>query len=441
MTEIDAIDLLRKRCAAPRALASADAAAALVEADDLLCLSVMDGIPVEFLDALLRREDRPAPLTLYMGAMPKMPQARPGGTHLRICDYFYAHTERAMENAGFEISYAPVHLSDTDCGARGGQRLLAVLQATPPNAEGMVSLGPVPFEPALLQRADLVVGQLNRNLPWIFGEGRVIPLESLSHYYFLDEPLPPTPPFTLTPEEVALSAYIAERIPDGACLQLGIGGIGIEVGRQLRHKRDLGIHSEMFVDSMVDLIECGAVNNAKKSYLPGLSVFGAVLVGSKAYAFLHENRLAAGNAFSVVNDPRVISRNDRVVSVNGALEVDLFGQVCAESIGYKQYSGTGGQADFVRGARWSKDGMSFIALPSTRLDASGVRQSKLTCALRPGSAVTTPRADVQYIVTEYGLADLRGKSLDARARALIAIAHPDFRDELLFQAKKLGIVI
>ena len=212
------------------------------------------------------------------------------------------------------------------------------------------------------------------------------------------------------------------------------------VGKNLKHLKDLGIHTEMFCDTMVELIKCGAVNNSKKKVLPGKTVFGLCQGKKITYDFLDHNTEVEMRSTSWVNNPYIIGRNDNVVSINSALAVDLTGQVCAESIGLRQYSGAGGHCDFVRGARASNGGQSFIAFYSTYNKKDGTVGSKIDLTLPLGSVVTTRRNDVHCIVTEYGVADLRYKSIEERAKALISIAHPDFRDELTFGAKKAGLI-
>ena len=250
--------------------------------------------------------------------------------------------------------------------------------------------------------------------------------------------LPTLPPAKLDETSITIGNLIAEQIQDGSCIQLGIGAIPDAVGLALKQKHDLGIHTEMFTSSMVDLIECGAVNNSKKQIHRGVSVT-TFAFGSKAINdYIDDNPAIAIMPVDYVNNPEVICQNDNMISINSALEVDLFGQVCAESIGTKIMSGSGGQVDYVRGACQSKGGKSFIAFTST---AKGGTISKIKPILTPGAVVTTSKNDVDYIVTEYGLAHLRGEPLSSRVRQLIAIAHPDFRDELRFEAKKRGILI
>lgn len=250
--------------------------------------------------------------------------------------------------------------------------------------------------------------------------------------------MPVLPPVVIDDVSRTIGNLIAEQIPDGACIQLGIGAIPDATGMALKSKHDLGIHTEMFTDSMVELLECGAVNNSKKQIHRGKTVTTFAFGSQRIYDYINDNPCFEILPVDYVNDPNVICQNDNMISINAALEVDLFGQVCAESVGTKHMSGSGGQIDYVRGACQSKGGKSFIAFSST---AKGGTISKIKSILTPGAVVTTSKNDVDYIVTEYGIAHLRGESLGSRARQLIAIAHPDFRDELTFEAKKRGILV
>ena len=238
---------------------------------------------------------------------------------------------------------------------------------------------------------------------------------------------------------VTIGNLIAEQIPDGACIQLGIGSIPDATGFALKSKHDLGIHTEMFTDSMVELIECGAVNNSKKTLYPGKTVTTFAYGSKRIYDYIDDNPSFVILPVSYVNDPNVIAQNDNMISVNAAIEVDLWGQVCAETVGTRIISGSGGQVDFVRGACQSKGGKSFIAFPST-VTVKGEVRSKICPTLSRGAICTTSKNDVDCIVTEYGIAKLRGRPMSERVKALISIAHPDFRDELTFEAKKLGML-
>ena len=237
--------------------------------------------------------------------------------------------------------------------------------------------------------------------------------------------------------------YIAENIEDGSTIQLGIGGIPNAVAEALKSKKDLGIHTEMFTDGMVDLIECGAVNNSKKTLYNGRSVATFALGTKKLYQFLDDNPSVMMKSGRWTNDPHVIGQNHKMISINTTLEVDLTGQCASESIGTVQFSGTGGQADTAVGAQICPEGKSFIALYSTAeiTNSEGKKEtvSKITPTLKPGAAVSLGRNDVDYVVTEHGIVWLRGQSIRERVKRLISIAHPDFRDKLRFDAEKFGI--
>jgi acyl-CoA hydrolase len=233
-----------------------------------------------------------------------------------------------------------------------------------------------------------------------------------------------------------VARHVASLVPDGATLQMGIGEIPEAVLGALSDHRDLGVHSEMVPDGIVDLIQAGVVNNEKKTLHPHKVIAGFVLGTKRLFDFIHDNPIFEFHPTSYCNDPFNIAQNERMVAVNSALEIDVTGQVCADSLGYLPYSGIGGQVDFIRGAARSKGGVPIIALPST---ARGGTVSRIVPALKTGAGVVTSRGDVHYVVTEYGVARLHGKSLRQRAEALIQIAHPDFREDLLEAARHSGI--
>ena len=245
-------------------------------------------------------------------------------------------------------------------------------------------------------------------------------------------------PSKLDDVSITIGNLIADEIPNGATIQLGIGSIPDAVGMALKSKHDLGIHTEMFTDSMVELLECGAANNLRKPIHRGRSVTTFALGSKRMYDYIDNNPAIEILPVDYVNNPSTIALHPNFISINGALEVDFFGQVCAESVGTYHISGTGGQVDYVRGAVQSKGGKSFIAFPST---AKNGTISRIKPILSPGAIVTTSKNVVDHIVTEYGIAKLRGRTLSQRTKALIAIAHPKFRDELTFAAKKHKIII
>ena len=265
----------------------------------------------------------------------------------------------------------------------------------------------------------------------------VIHLSQVTALCECDYPLPVSAPPVVDEVSALIGGAIADEVPDGATLQLGIGAVPDAVGMALKDKHDLGIHTELLTDSMIELIECGAITNARKPIHRGKSVATFAFGSKRIYDYIDDNPAVELLPVDYVNDPKVIARHPDFISVNAAVEVDFFGQVCAESLGSRHLSGTGGQVDYVRGAVESDGGKSFIAFPST---ARGGEVSRIRPTLTPGSIVTTSKNDVDYIVTEYGIAHLRGRTLSQRTRALIAIAHPKFRDELTFEAKKAGIL-
>ena len=312
------------------------------------------------------------------------------------------------------------------------------VSVSPMDKHGYFSLSTTSsYSQAMLSKAKRVFVEVNKYQPRAVC-GMQIHVSQVDAIVEHDAPLPELPPVKLDEVSLTIGNLIAEQIPDGACIQLGIGAIPDATGMALKTKHDLGIHTEMFTDSMVELIACGAVNNSKKQIHSGKSVTTFAYGSKRIYDYIDDNPAIEILPVDYVNDPNVICQNDNMISINAALEVDLWGQVCAESVGTKHMSGSGGQIDYVRGACQSKGGKSFIAFSST---AKGGTISKIKPILTPGAVCTTSKNDVDYIVTEYGVAHLRGHSLAERAKQLIAIAHPDFRDELSFEAKKRGIMI
>ena len=293
------------------------------------------------------------------------------------------------------------------------------------------------YAEAMMDKAKRIFVEVNDQQPRCLC-GTQIHVSQVDAIVEFNHELPVLPPVVIDETSRTIGNLIAEQIPDGACIQLGIGAIPDATGMALKAKHDLGIHTEMFTDSMVELIECGAVNSSKKQIHRGKSVTTFAYGSKRIYDYIDDNPAIEILPVDYVNDPAVICKNDNMISINAALEVDFFGQVCAESVGTKHMSGSGGQIDYVRGACQSKGGKSFIAFTST---AKGGTISKIKPILTPGAICTTSKNDVDCIVTEYGIAHLRGRSLGERTKQLIAIAHPDFRDELTFEAKKRGILI
>lgn len=313
---------------------------------------------------------------------------------------------------------------------------LFVGTCTPPDKHGFVSLGlSVTYEQEMIENADIVILEVNANLPRTLGDTA---LHVSAVDYFFEHTLP-VPSLAITePSEKdrIIGGYISELVEDGSTIQLGIGGIPNAVAQGLMQKRDLGVHTEMFTDGMVDLYEAGVVTSNKKTLHRGKMVAAFALGTKKLYDFIDDNPAVAMLRGSYVVNPYVIGKNYKMVSINTTLEIDLTGQCCSESIGHSQFSGTGGQADTAIGAQLSPGGKSIIALYSTAKNDS---LSKIVPLLSAGAVVSLQRNDVDFVVTEYGVAQLRGTSIRDRVKRLIAIAHPTFRDQLTDEAEKLQL--
>lgn len=303
----------------------------------------------------------------------------------------------------------------------------ALVTVTPPDENGNCSLGlAVDYTLEAVKRAKTVIAQVNREMPFTLGQSMVHVTE-IDCFVPHDAPIPQLSSPQLGSTEKTIGAYISSLVRDGDTLQLGIGTIPDAVLLSLKDKQDLGIHTEMFSDGVVDLVEAGVITNSRKTLHPGKSVAAFLMGTNRLYRYVDRNPDVFMAPVDYVNSPWVVGQNENLVSINSCLQVDLTGQVAAESIGCRQISGVGGQVDFVRGAALSKGGRSIIAMPST---AAKGTLSRIVPVLDEGAAVTTSRNDVDYIVTEYGIAHLKGRSLRQRAEALIDIAHPDFRAEL-----------
>ena len=398
------------------------------------------GEPPSLLTALSdqRRDFRDVKVAQIL-AMRKYAYIDPATTeHVRHVAFFYGGATRAGGHEGW-IDFIPNYFSEIPAQIERGQIPADVVfsMASPMDAHGWfaLSLG-ADYTMAAVARARALVLEVNPNVPFAYGNCHV----HLSQVAALVESSDPVLEVGLPkigPVQEAIGKYVADLIDDGSTLQIGYGGIPDAVVMQLAHKHDLGVHTEMIGDGLLSLVECGAVTNRRKNYLPGKSVATFALGSSNLYRFMDRNPGLEIHPVDFTNDPALAGRNDNLVAINATLQIDLLGQCGSESLGHAPYSGTGGQSDFVRAANRSRGGKAFIVLPST---AKGDSISRIVLSLSPGTHVSTSKNDINYVVTEYGVAQLRGKSARQRAQQLIGIAHPNFRDELSEQAGRMKLV-
>ncbi len=310
---------------------------------------------------------------------------------------------------------------------------VSIVMVSPPDEHGYVSFGTtVDYTRGTTDYCEIVIAQVNKYVPRTFGNC-IKHVRDFTYFVEIDEPLPEVKGIEISNTEMEIGKHCASLINDGDCLQLGIGGIPNAVCAQLWDKKDLGLHSELVGDGVVDLLEAGIINNKKKQTHIGRTVLGAAFGSSKLNNYINNNPSVELHPIDYVNNPAEIAKNNNVVSINSCLQVDLLGQVVSDTVGLNQFSAVGGQVDFVRGATMSKGGRSIIAMPST---AKKGLISRIVPLIAEGSAVTTPRNDVNFVVTEFGIAQLKGKTLKERAKALIKIAHPTFRPHLILEYKK-----
>lgn len=431
-------------------LMTADEAVKLVPDGVFLASSLTNGQPPALLNALARRmaEGDLRGIT-YMCSL----AVRPMDLHnpeiiekinrYNTLDAMYCGPIERYFLAQGSYSYIPHRLFDGPNMAGKVGMKAAVITVSPMDKHGYFSTGTNPdYLYGFIKHNPgcIILAEVNECMPRTFGNNH-FHISELAAVVENNIPLVSLPDIPISEKDELIGQYIAEQVCDGACLQLGIGTIPNAVARHLAGKKDLGIHSEMLCDNMLDLYEQGIITGNKKRLLPGKWVACFAFGSQKLYDFINENPMVEMHDSEFVNDPYNIGLNDNVISINATLEVDLTGQCASEAIGSKQYSGAGGQVDFIEGAWRSKGGKAFLALYSTYQDKSGEMKSRIVPTLSPGSFVTTTRNDVQYIVTEYGIADLKGYDLRQRAKALIKIAHPDFRDQLTFEARKLNYLV
>ena len=392
--------------------------------------------PGRLVDALVTHGDHlQANEIVHLMTLGSAPYVKPGLEHrFRHTAFFIGANVRQAVQEG-RADFMPVFLSEIPHLIASGRVGIdvALIQVSPPDRHGFVSLGvSVDIVRAAVDTASVILAEVNPNMPRTLGDS-FLNVDRISALIPVDDPLPERQPEPLDDVVRAIGRNVASLIPDGATLQMGIGKIPDAVLAALGDRHDLGVHTEMMSDGVMDLVEAGVITGRRKNFLPGKLVTSFVMGTRRLYEWVHDNPLIEMRASLFTNDPFQIARNDNMVAINAALAVDLTGQVAADTVRGRFFSGIGGQVDFIRGAARSKGGKPIIALPAT---AKGGSVSRIQSAFEEGTGVVTSRGDIHYVVTEYGIADLWGKNIAQRTDALISIAHPDFRTELLNEAKQ-----
>ena len=421
-------------------IATADKALEAVESGQRVLIHQGCNEPEVLVKALVGRGHELSNVeVIHMATMGSADYTRPEFEgHFRHNTFFIGGNVRQAVQEG-RADYVPIFLHEIEGLFTSGALPIdvALIQCSPPDDFGYMSLGTsIDVTLTAAKHARLVIVEVNDQCPRTLGD-TFLHVTKADAIVECSHPLAEMKPQEITDVHRAIARHIANLIPDGATLQTGIGGIPDAVLGLLGNHRDLGVHTEMFSDGVIDLIQAGVINNERKTIHPHKVISGFVLGTKRLFDFIHDNPIFEFHPTHYANDPFIIAQNDRMVAINSAIEVDITGQVCADSMGEVLYSGIGGQVDFIRGAAHSKGGLPIIALPAT---AKSGRISRIVPMLQPGAGVVTSRGDVHYVATEFGVAYLHGKTLRQRAEALIAIAHPDFRDELTEAARKMKII-
>ncbi len=424
-------------------IVTADEAVKNICSDQKIYLSGNCSVPEQLIGALVTYGDQVSNVNIYQpltvtGSDYVSPQLN---GHLRVNSLFISPNVRQAVNEG-RADYTPVLLSELPLLFKKDVLPLdiALVHLSPPDDHGFCTFG---VEAGLTitaaESARMVIAEINQQMPVLLGDTR-IHIDKIDCIVPVDYPVKELD-FSSekqNPVITEIASHIAPLIPDGATLQMGIGSIPNALLKFLFEKKDLGIHTELFSDTVIDLVEAGVLTGARKSIHPGKIIAGFLLGTRRLYEWVNNNPLVEIHRTEYVNSPFVIAQNDRMVAINSAIEVDLTGQVCSDSIGTTFYSGVGGQMDFIYGSSLAKEGIPIIALPSTTINREGKIFSRIVLHLKTGAGVVTTRNHVHFIATEYGIVDLYGKSIRQRAQLLISIAHPMFRDELKFHAHKLN---
>lgn len=425
-----------------RKLTTADEAVKNIKSGDNVVIQPGCAVPLELIRAMVGRKEELENVTIYhILIVGDLPYVNPGmEKHFRHKAFFTGANVRQAVHEG-RAEFIPIFLSEVPLLFKRNivPVDVALLNVSPPDEHGFCSYGvDVGTIKTAAEKAKIIIAQVNTEMPRSLGDS-FIHINKIHHIVEHSQPIQELPQVDPNTSEEMLEIYdtigknTAELIEDGATLQMGIGAIPDSVMKYLRGRKNLGIHTEMFSDGIIDLVEEGIVNGEEKSIHRGKIISGFVLGTNRLFRFIDNNPVIEFHPQEYVNDPFVIAQNKKMVAINSAIEIDITGQVCADSIGTKIFSGIGGQVDFIRGAAHSEGGKPVIALPSITKDG---KYSRIVPQLRPGAGVVTSRGDVHFVITEYGTAHLFGKSLKDRAKELIKIAHPKFRDELTKYAKE-----
>lgn len=428
---------------------TADEAVKIIKSGDWVdygfCVTTVDALD----KALAKRTDELTNINLRGAILPKTPavfEREDAGEHFTWNSWHFSGIERQLANRGLAF-YAPITYSELPRYYRDIDQPsnVVMFQAAPMDSNGYFNFGPSASHlAAACERADYIIVEVNKNVPYCFG-GTEAGIHISKVDYIVEGENPPISAFgaggTVSDIDRTIAEHILEHIPNGACLQLGIGGMPNALGSLIAHSdlKELGVHTEIYSDGFVDIAKAGKITGQHKNLDPGRQTFVFAAGTQKVYDYIHNNPEMLSAPASYVNDPRIIAAQDNLISINNCVDIDLYGQVSSESSGFKQITGAGGQLDFVLGAYLSKGGKSFICCSSTYTDRNGNLHSRIRPVLSPGSAVTATRACTQYLATEQGLVNLKGLSMWQRAEAIISIAHPSFRDELIKEAENMGI--
>ena len=417
-------------------LVSVEEAATKIESGDRIWFGPCSAAPIQLMEALGDRVDELKDVHVITGLALhpfKFLQSPKYIGRINFHTVFYGPYERAFFKAG-NVTINSVHFSKTHWALQNHYKVNVLMtDVSPPDDDGYLYYGPmgVAINGAAEAVAEKIIVQVNKYQPRVNGVEHRIHVSKVNWICEHDHPLPPLPQDALTDIDSKIADFIVPQVPDGATIQLGLGSLSNAIGYKLEHKKNLSVHTEMFTDSMLELV--------KKGVVTGKMVAGFGLGSNELYEFIGQGQVEL-KPLRITNDSNEIAKCDKLISVNVTLMVDLTGQACSESLGFFQYSSTGGQSDFARGVALSKGGKGFLCLPSTVKTKDGKIQSTITAVLPPGAVVTTQRSDAMYIVTEYGIADVFCKPIPDRVNALIAIAYPGFRSELRKQAVDAGLI-